>query len=189
MKIKRGYKKRVIKRKSEKKKTSEKQRGKEKEAKKIERENKRADLAIERKAERKVNFYAKVSIVKRAMFLNQPMIVLLYKEAFLNTNQLDTSLPSSVVSLLQEFDNVFPEEIPHFLPPIRGIEYQIDFVPGVTIPNRPAYQSNPEETKELQRQVSELMENGYVRESMSSCVVPVILVPKKDGTWRMCVDY
>uniref|UniRef100_A0A2N9IFB4 Reverse transcriptase domain-containing protein n=1 Tax=Fagus sylvatica TaxID=28930 RepID=A0A2N9IFB4_FAGSY len=80
------------------------------------------------------------------------------------------------------------EETPHGLPPIRGIEHQIDFVPGATIPNRPAYRSNPEETKELQRQVSELLEKGHVRESMSPCAVPVLLVPKKDGTWRMCVD-
>ncbi|KAK1550727.1 hypothetical protein Q3G72_023767 [Acer saccharum] len=71
---------------------------------------------------------------------------------------------------------------------LKGIEHQIDFVPGAPIPNRPAYRSNPEETKELQRQVSELMEKGYVRESMSPCAVPVLLVPKKDGTWRMCVD-
>ncbi|XP_062114189.1 uncharacterized protein LOC133825231 [Humulus lupulus] len=88
----------------------------------------------------------------------------------------------------EEFEDVFPEEVPHGLPPIRGIEHQIDFVPGGSIPNRPAYRSNPEETKELQRQVEELMEKGHVRESMSPCVVPVILVPKKDGTWRMCVD-
>ena len=81
----------------------------------------REDSAIERKSERKKNFYAKVSEVKRAMLSNQPMIVLLYKEAFLNTNELDSSLPSSIVSLLQEYDDVFPEETPHGLPPIRGM--------------------------------------------------------------------
>uniref|UniRef100_A0A2N9IRC6 Reverse transcriptase domain-containing protein n=1 Tax=Fagus sylvatica TaxID=28930 RepID=A0A2N9IRC6_FAGSY len=87
-----------------------------------------------------------------------------------------------------EFEDVFPEEMPNELPPIRGIEHQIDFVPGAAIPNRPTYRSNPEETKELQRQIEDLMSKGYVRESMSPCAVPVLLVPKKDGTWRMCVD-
>ena len=125
---------------------------------------------------------------QRALFLNNPMIVLLNKEALLNTNRLDTSLSSSIVALLHEFEDVFPEEIPKGLPSIRGIEHQIYFVPGATIPNRPVYTSNPEETKELQKQVGKLMEKRYVRESMSPCVVPVILVPKKDGTWRMCVD-
>ena len=129
-----------------------------------------------RENERKPNFYVRASEVKRALFLNKPMIVLLYKEALSNTNQLDTSLPSSIVSLLQEFEDVFPEEIPKGLPHIRGIEHQIDFVPGATIPNQPAYRSNPEETKELQKQVSELMEKGYVRESLSPCAVLVILV-------------
>ena len=71
---------------------------------------------------------------------------------------------------------------------IREIEHQIDFVPGATIPNRPAYRSNLEETKELQRQVEELLTKGHVRESISPCAVPVLLMPKNDGTWRMCVD-
>jgi hypothetical protein len=116
------------------------------------------------------------------------MILLVYKEAYFNTNDLDHIVPSVVITLLQEFDDVFPDDTPSGLPPLRGIEHQIDFVPGASIPNRPAYRSNPEETKELQRQVDELMEKGYICESISSCAVPVLLVPKKDGTWRMCVD-
>ena len=112
----------------------------------------------------------------------------MFKNACFNTNELDESLPSVVVSLLQEYEDVFSNDVPSGLPHIRGIQHQIDFVPGVTIPNRPAYRSNSEETKELQRQVEELLTKGHVRESMSQCVVSVLLVPKKDGTWRMCVD-
>uniref|UniRef100_A0A2N9GFC9 Reverse transcriptase domain-containing protein n=1 Tax=Fagus sylvatica TaxID=28930 RepID=A0A2N9GFC9_FAGSY len=89
---------------------------------------------------------------------------------------------------IKEYEDVFPNDVPSGLPPIRGIEHQIDFVPSATIPNRPAYRSNPEETKELQRQVEELLAKGHVRESMSPCAVSVLVVPKKDGTWRMCVD-
>ena len=86
------------------------------------------------------------------------MVVLLYKEVLFNTNQLDISLPSSIVSLMKEFEDVFPEEISKALPPIRGIEHEIDFAPGATISNRPDYWSNSKETKELQNQVGEFME-------------------------------
>ncbi|RDY04483.1 hypothetical protein CR513_11804, partial [Mucuna pruriens] len=61
-------------------------------------------------------------------------------------------------------------------------------LPGCPLPNRPAYRTNPEETKEIQKQVNELLQKGFVRESLSPCSVPIILVPKKDGTWHMCVD-
>ena len=50
--------------------------------------------------ERKVSIYAKASDVKRALFTNQPMYVLLYKEAYFSTNKHDNSLPSAIVSLL-----------------------------------------------------------------------------------------
>jgi hypothetical protein len=42
--------------------------------------------------------------------------------------------------------------------------------------------------EELQRQVKELIEMGLARESMSSCAVPALLVPRKDSSWRMCID-
>jgi hypothetical protein len=74
------------------------------------------------------------------------------------------------------------------LPPLRGIEHQIDLITGVSSPNQAAYRTNPEETMEIQRQVQELLDNGYVCESISPCAIPVILVSKKNGTWCMCVD-
>ena len=175
---------------SEQKKKSEKESEQKKKSEKESEQKKKLEKESEQKKEsakmqvnenlkekeRKTNFYARASEVKKALFLNKPTIVLLYKEALFNTNQLDTSLPSSIVSLLQEFEDVFPEEIPNGLPPIQGIEHQIDFVHGATISNRLAYRSNPEETKGLQKQVGELMEKGYVRESLSPCAVPMILV-------------
>jgi hypothetical protein len=85
---------------SDQKKESEqkKKSGNQREAEKNEREKENQSSALQRKSERKQkNFYAKVSEIKRAMFSNQPMIVLLYKEALLNTNELDLALPSSIV--------------------------------------------------------------------------------------------
>ncbi|RDX96203.1 hypothetical protein CR513_21170, partial [Mucuna pruriens] len=87
----------------------------------------------------------------------------------------------------KEFTNIFPDEVPHGLPPLRGIEHQIDLILGCPIPNIPAYRTNPKVTKEIQKQVNELLQKGFVRESLSPYFVPVILVPKKDGTWYMCI--
>jgi hypothetical protein len=134
------------------------------------------------KVGKNLNFFAKSSDLKHAYLSELPMILLVYKEAYFNSNNLDSCVPSVVKVLLQEFEDVFSEEIPSSLPPIKGIEHQIDFVPRASIPNRPAYRSNPEDSKELQRQVEELMSKGYICESMSPCAVLVLLVPKKDKT-------
>ncbi|RDY08378.1 hypothetical protein CR513_07395, partial [Mucuna pruriens] len=57
-----------------------------------------------------------------------------------------------------------------------------------TFPNRTAYGANLEESKEIQQHVDKLIEKGWVRETKSPCVFPMILVPKKDESWRMCMD-
>ncbi|KAK1664915.1 hypothetical protein QYE76_053074 [Lolium multiflorum] len=113
--------------------------------------------------------------------------VLICKGPSEETNDL-TNIPSSLLSLLKEFQDVFPDELPHGLPPLRGIEHRIDLIPGAPLPNRAAYRTNPEDTKEIQRQIQDLLTKGYVRESLSPCAVPVILVPKPDETQRMCMD-
>jgi hypothetical protein len=64
---------------------------------------------------------------------------------------ITTSLPHAITNLLQEFKDVFPTEIFMGLPPLRGIEHQIDLIPGASLPNRAAYRTNPDEMKEIQR--------------------------------------
>jgi hypothetical protein len=110
-----------------------------------------------------------------------------YKGEILVYNN-NTPLSLGVFTILQEFNDAFPGEVAIGLPPLHGIEHQIDLIPGATLPNRTPYRTNPDETKEIKKQVQALLDKGYIRVSLSPCVIPVILVPKKDGTLRMCVD-
>src|SRR3954468_14619864 len=84
------------------------------------------------------------------------------KEALFSFEELPPSLPPVVTDLLQEFIDVFPQDVTPGLPPIRGIEHQIDLIPGASLPNRAPSRTNPEETKEIQRQVQELLDKGYI---------------------------
>ncbi|GJU52654.1 reverse transcriptase domain-containing protein [Tanacetum coccineum] len=93
-----------------------------------------------------------------------------------------------VQPLMSQFQDVFPHDIPPDLPQMRDIKYCIDFLPGSTIPNKPAYRINPKEINELHKQVTELCDKGLIRESISPCVIPALLVPKHDGTFHMCID-
>ncbi|XP_074315511.1 uncharacterized protein LOC141651709 [Silene latifolia] len=85
--------------------------------------------------------------------------------------------PEPLEKLLGEYIDVFPTELPPRLPPLRGIEHQIYLLPGATLPNKPAYRCEHATGKELQDQISDLMNKGYVRESLSPCAVPALLVP------------
>jgi len=93
-----------------------------------------------------------------------------------------------IKELLKEFDDVFSKEGLMELPPFRGIEHQINLVSGASLPNRQTYKTNPEETKKIETQVQDLLDKGWVQKSLSPCTVPVLLVPKKNGKWRMCCD-
>ena len=90
-------------------------------------------------------------------------------------------------TLIENFCHLFPEEMPTGLPPKRDLQHHIDLVPGSILPNKPSYRINTKDTMEIQRQVEELQEKGLIRESLSPCAIPALLVPKKDGGIRMCV--
>ncbi|GJZ58267.1 putative nucleotidyltransferase, ribonuclease H [Tanacetum coccineum] len=86
------------------------------------------------------------------------------------------------------FPKVFPEDLPG-LPPTRQVEFQIDLMPGVAPVARAPYRLAPSEMKELSEQLQELSDKGFIRPSSSPWGAPVLFVKKKDGSFRMCIDY
>ncbi|GJW79917.1 putative reverse transcriptase domain-containing protein [Tanacetum coccineum] len=92
------------------------------------------------------------------------------------------------VPIIQDFPEVFPEELPG-LPPTRQVEFQIDLMPGVAPVTRAPYQLASSEMKELSEQLQELSDKGFIRPSSLPWGAPVLFVKKKDGSFRMCIDY
>ncbi|GJZ40536.1 hypothetical protein Tco_0587099 [Tanacetum coccineum] len=88
----------------------------------------------------------------------------------------------------KDFPEVFPEDLSG-LPPTRQVEFQIDLVPGAAPVARAPYRLAPSEMKELSEQLKELSDKGFIRPSSSPWGAPVLFVKKKDGSFRMCIDY
>ncbi|KAJ0833047.1 putative nucleotidyltransferase, Ribonuclease H [Helianthus annuus] len=90
--------------------------------------------------------------------------------------------------VVRDYPEVFPEELPG-LPPHRQVEFQIELAPGAAPIARAPYRLAPAELKELSTQLQELLDKGFIRPSSSPWGAPVLFVKKKDGTFRMCIDY
>ena len=94
-------------------------------------------------------------------------------------------MPKPVV---EEFLDVFPEDLPG-LPPDRVLEFSIDVIPGTAPISKAPYRMAPVELAELKKQLQEYSDKGFIRPSVSPWGAPVLLVKKKDGSRRMCIDY
>jgi len=116
---------------------------------------------------------------------------MVFKEWILTSlEESKTAYPTHplAIALLKLFSYVFLDEIPPVLPLKRSIQHYIHLILEAILPNKLAYRTNPKETMLIQRQVDGLISKGLVRESLSPCAVLALLVSKKDGSIRMCVD-
>lgn len=109
---------------------------------------------------------------------NQP-----HPDAILDTRNLEPTL----AKLLQQFTVVF--SIPHGLPPHRNSDHHIHLLPDATSVNVRPYRYPNCQKEIMTNMIHEMLQEGIIRPSTSSFSSPVILVKKKDGTWRFCVDY
>ena len=88
----------------------------------------------------------------------------------------DPALPSSICALLEEYDDVFSQDLPLGLPPVReGHEFKIDLEDEVPPVHRPLYKMSPLELEEAKKQIERMLEHGFIRPSDSPYGAPSLL--------------
>nr|GFA77521.1 putative reverse transcriptase domain-containing protein [Tanacetum cinerariifolium] len=92
------------------------------------------------------------------------------------------------VPIVQDFPEVFPENLLG-LPLAQPVEFQIDLIPGAAPVAQAPYRLAPSEMKELSKQLQELSDKGFIRPSSLPWGAPVLFIKKKDGSFRMCINY
>ena len=93
----------------------------------------------------------------------------------------------SVEQLLRRYDHLF--QPPSRLPPARQVVHRITLKPSTAPVSVRPYRYPHFQKNEIEKKISELLSAGLIRPSSSPYSSPVLLVKKKDGTWRLCVDY
>ena len=110
--------------------------------------------------------------------------------AFLASVVLDGNVGKSIqdVDVVKEFEDVFSEDLT-CLPPDRELKFFIDLLSGTSPVSMAPYRMAPAELVKLKKQLTKLLEKGFVRPSVSPWRAPVLFVRKKDGSMRLCIDF
>lgn len=103
------------------------------------------------------------------------------------TDSTPSPLSLAVQELIREFQDLFEE--PNSLPPSRECDHEILLIPGAQPVFIRPYRYPPKLKDEIECQVQEMMDHGLIRRSSSAFSSPVLLMKKKDGTYRFCVDF
>lgn len=104
-------------------------------------------------------------------------------------NGVDPIKNPGLNKLLQEFQDIFPTELPSGLPPERDVKHNIQLISDHTPPCKPPYRMAPAELEELRIQLDDLLDKGFIEPAVSPYGSPVLFVKKKDGSRRLCVDF
>jgi hypothetical protein len=96
--------------------------------------------------------------------------------------------PVERIPMVCDYPDVFPDKLSG-MPPDRDIEFAIELQPGTAPISKRPYRMPPAELEELNKQLQELLDKGFIRPSTSPWGCPALFVKKKDESLRMCVDY
>ncbi|CAA7032390.1 unnamed protein product [Microthlaspi erraticum] len=111
-------------------------------------------------------------------------------EAYLATISMSESGAGVVmgdIEVVQDFEDVFQSL--KGLPPSRSDPFTIELEPGTAPISKTPYRMAPAELAELKKQIEDLLSKGFIRPSVSPWGAPVLFVKKKDGSFRLCIDY
>lgn len=101
-----------------------------------------------------------------------------------------TDKDPEVAKLLHEFADVFPDKLPDELPPARGVEHAIELKPGSRPPPvRPLRQQSAKDSAIIDEFIKKHVASGVLQPSHSPYGSMLVIVKKKDGSPRVCVDY
>ena len=99
------------------------------------------------------------------------------------------TVPKDILSVLEKYKDVMPDNLPKSLPPWRMIDHEIELLPGEKPPAKNAYRMAPPELAELRKQLDELLNAGFMRPAKAPYGAPVLFQKKNDGSMRLCIDY
>ena len=107
----------------------------------------------------------------------------------LKPKDIPMNVSEAFSAIVNEFEDVFKDELPNELPPARDIDFEINLKSDEPPPVRPVIRLSSDELQELRRQLNLLLQKGFIRPSSSPYGAPVFFVKKKTGELRMVCDY
>jgi hypothetical protein len=120
---------------------------------------------------------------------NEPTILYLPQPKYFNSCTYAASgIKLKDIPIVCEYPDVFPDDLPG-MPPDRDIEFIIELQPGKAPISKKSYRMPPNELSELETQLQDLLDKGFIRPSASLWGCPALFVKKKDNSLRLCVDY
>jgi hypothetical protein len=98
--------------------------------------------------------------------IDAPFHALVWRKVLFSLHDITTPLPRAITKLLQEFKDVFPAKIPLGLPPLRGIEHQIDLIPRAMLPNRATYRTNSKRLRKFSNKSNSFWNIGIYEKAL-----------------------